>query len=248
MTFSFTGLAWLFVSSAMGFFAYRTFKYWQKTRDNISKIFFYSSVFFILFTTPMSIIGLLFADSSQMIVKLMFVTPLIQGFGSFFALCVVIHRIFSEATRKLVFLTVFSFLIFLFLGGFASYLAVTTAQIRPFVDNFWSINWGVPPDVNILLPVSRLSSFLIGLVPLTIMLITEYIRAEDVYIKTRLRGFIFFYSLVIIMIFLEFVFFKLKSGPMLRDVIVITASIFFFISILQSPKSSSCPAKEIKQS
>lgn len=244
MVFSFTGLAWFFASFVIGFFTYRTFRYWRKTGNNISKLFLYSFLFFFLFVFAFAIIGLFFADNSRAIVILSKIAPILQGFGSFFALSVVIYQMFSQTPSTRTFLIIFSFLIFLFLGSFAVYLSATTTPLSPFLDNFRIINWGIPAKVNILVPMLRLFLFLIGLVPLLIMLIMQYSKIKDIYSKIRMRGFIFFYLLVIILIILEFVFFRLKNGPLLRDSILMLASAIFLASILQTPKPSLPPIKE----
>ena len=95
MSFSYTGLAFLLGSFAVGLLSYRFFRYWQREKTIISRLFLYMAGVFTLFMLITAVSGLFFAQNTT-ILKL---TVIFAAFIQAFAFAVIAVASFSAWER-----------------------------------------------------------------------------------------------------------------------------------------------------
>jgi len=220
MTFSFTGLAYLFLFVTITQLAFRYFQYLQKEKTKTAQLFFYLAIPFVLFTFFKAISGLFLAGNADILRLSVIIGPFLQGLSCAIALYLAIFildlsRIFSWV----------GFIFLFILGAISSYLLFAEIPINPFLE-YNSINWGIEftNTYNLL----RFWTIFLGFVPLGIVFFREYKKSEDPYVKARAKGFSYLAILIVAIGFFDFAFSMIfKGGPIARDILFIVFSIIF---------------------
>jgi len=238
MNFSITGLAYLFLSFAVGLIIYRVFQYWRKEKDTISKLWLCISFIFWLFAFINAIGGLFFAlDLTFLKFRVnfgVFLQALAFSIMSYFS----VHVKFSlKISPWLGFIPVFV------LGMISTYLTIIT-PFNPFLEPSGAINWGVASGSNFAMNL-RIFLFLIAFIPAILILLEQFQKAQDAYTKRKTLGFIILFLFVIIGAAFDFIFINiLNVDPIWRDMVFIFASIITCIAFAPSQKEE--PVKKIK--
>jgi hypothetical protein len=230
MNYSITGFSYLTLSLALSYFIYRTFQYWKKEKDTISKLILYIALIFSLFAIIQAIGGLFFATN---------LTFLRFGFNSGVFLQAVAFALMSYLSVHIKLSPKISpwwgFVPVFILGMIATYLNILNPP-TPFLEPSRAINWNMSA-VPTLGDVLRLFLFFVAFLPAIFIFLEQFKLARDVYTKRKAAGFILIFLFGIISASFDFIFINaLKIGAFWRDIALILASITFFIILALSQR------------
>lgn len=233
MNYSFTGFAYLILSFTVGFLIYRFFQYWRREKDIISKLWLYIFSTFWLFVFIHTIGGLFFATNLTFLRFGLNFGTFLQAFAfSLMSYLSVYVKFSPRISPWLGFIPVF------ILGMISTYLTII-APSNPFLEPSGAINWGSPAVPNFG-GIIRISLFLIAFIPAIFILWEQLKKAQDVYTKRRILGFIILFFIVIIGASFDFIFINIfKLGAIWRDIAFIFASIVILITIVPGHKEES---------
>jgi len=210
MIISSTGIAYLFAFLATSFLSYRFFRYWQKSKDSASKLFFFFILPWVLFFFIKAVAGIFFVENSQILIASIHVGPFLQGLSCAVALYIVTLRKFPRISPWIGFSIVFG------LGLAATYLTF---------------------NLSLLL---RATIILIGIFPLAIVIFQDYRTFQEPRAKTRAFGFFIILLSMTGFGVSDFIFAfanYLKPTPLFRDVGLGIIAIAIFIVVLKTQKN-----------
>jgi hypothetical protein len=230
MGYSFTGIAYSILSLTIGLLTYRTFNYWKKEKDRVSKIWFYASFSLLLFAILKTIVGLFFAKDPVIL-------EMSIDAGSFF------QAISYSALVYFVFYVKFYPRISPWWGAFpalllgiASTISSINTKFIPFLEPSGSINWGVPSPFSLSV-ILRVILFFITFIPAIIVLSEQFKKSENVRARRKALGFMLvFFSSIIIGLFDFFLINLLKLDAIWRDIGFVVLSVVVIIILLSTWK------------
>jgi len=235
MYFSITGFSYLFLSFALGYFNYRTFKYWQKEKTIVSKLWFFISLLAFLFAFFRAIAGLFFFDNPSILKTSIIINSIIQ----ILALSVISYFNFyiKFSSRLLPWLGFCS----VFILGLISTFLIIFIPFSPFLEPSGSINWGLSSSSFIVLLTFALKYFLflIVFIPLIIINYQQFKNASDVFLKRRALTFIIFGVFIIVISMLDFfVISVFKTNSIWRDLAIVIATFFLLIALFSNKEKN----------
>ncbi len=231
MIISSTGIAYLFAFLATSFLSYRFFRYWQKSKDSASKLFFFFILPWVLFFFIKAVAGIFFVENSQILIASIHVGPFLQGLSCAVALYIVTLRKFPRISPWIGFSIVFG------LGLAATYLTFNLS-FSPILGQGGAISWGLPSSFVYLL--LRATIILIGIFPLAIVIFQDYRTFQEPRAKTRAFGFFIILLSMTGFGVSDFIFAfanYLKPTPLFRDVGLGIIAIAIFIVVLKTQKN-----------
>jgi hypothetical protein len=236
MTFSLTGIAYLILSLAIGFLAYRFFQYWQQKKDTVSRLFFYFILSLLVFTLYKTVACLFFVDNQEVLISSTVVAVFMEGLAASIVTYLVTHLLkLSRLISSIGFFIVFIY------GIYATWLTAIKPY-SPYIESTGSINWGfLDAEIDSYFFI-RLSLLLIAFIPLVIILIQQYKKSSDRNTKDRAIGLGFALIVGVIIGFLDFFVLEiLKFSAISRDIIMSILGAFLFVVIYftQKPPSDS---------
>jgi hypothetical protein len=229
MSYSLTGLAYLFGFAALSLLAYRFLQHFLQERNPVSKFFFLFTAFLSLFMLCTALGGLFFAKNTLALKIVVVLAAFIQSF------------IFADLAYLL------SFLKFpkaspwwaagtVFLIGFLATILSATIPFAPYLDSTGSIFWNIPAEISLI----RTFLFLITFLPLIFVLAQQFSRSEDKIAKTRALGIILALGFGVITAFSDFILNGvLDLGAISSDIAMITLSVILFIVGIFTQKARS---------
>ena len=234
MSFSYTGLAFLLGSFAVGLLSYRFFQYWRKEKTVVSKIFFYFAATFALFMIITAVGALFFAESTQVLRWVVILAALIQSFGFAFIVYLIFYLKFPRISPW------WGSIIILILGLITAYLTATT-PFSPYLEPSGGINWDIQHSQP-LIDIFMLFLFVITFLPLIIIFIQQFKTSADAKVKARAFGLGLVMVFGILTSLLDFLLETvLKLGATSSDIAMSVLSVVVIILIIFSQKP---PQKE----
>jgi len=232
MSFSFTGLAYLFSFFGLGLLSYRFFQYWKREKTTLSKLFLYFISIFEFFIFITAIAGLFFAKNIQ-ILKVVVVSDIfLQGLASAIVGYLIIYLKFPKVSPWLGFWIIF-------LLGLATTVLTIIIPFEPSFDPSGAIDWDVGKFPTSIL---RTIIFLITFLPLVVIMFQQFITSKDFYIKTKALGLGLICLFGLIMGFLDFFLEKiLKLGAISSDIAMGFLSVIVLILVFRTQKPPPSP-------
>lgn len=229
MDYSFTGIAYFFLFCSVLYLISRFYKYWEKSRDTLSKLFLYFISIINLFFFLKMIVCLFFVNNPEILEKSIVAGALIQAF----AMATIIYAIFYLKIPSLSPWIGFSFVLFL---GTVSAFLTSLIDFNPYLSASGSIDWGIPSE-SLFFATSalRIFLFLITFLPLLIIFIQQFLKSEDAYVRTKTFGMIAALVFAFVISSLDFFLIGIfKLDPLWRDVNSVILSVILIISLLAS--------------
>lgn len=235
MAYSTTGIAYLTLLFAVGYLIYRFFQYWEKEKDPVSKQSLCFVSLFGLFILSNTIAGLFFADNLLFLVGALKINVFIQTLALAAMAYHIIYIRFPKISPWLGFIPI------LILGLITTALTVFL-QHNPLLEPSGAINWGFPSGpLAVAASLLRLSLFLATFIPLTIILLLQFKKSEDLFLKRKALGLSLALLFIIIGASFDFLLINIfHLDPIWRDMVFIVCSVVFLTTlILTLPRSSS---------
>ncbi len=227
MTFSFTGLSYLFLFFTLGVLIYRFFQYWRREKIVLSKLFICFASTFALFALITAIAGLFFAKNSQILKGVVVGDVFLQGLVCAIIGYMIIYIKFPKISPWFGFWAVF-------LLGLTTTILTILIPFEPSFDPSGAINWDVEKFPTYIL---RSILFLITFLPLAIIHFQQFIASEDFYVKTKALGLALIFLLVLVIGSLDFFLENiLKLGAISSDIGLLILSLILLIVILLTQK------------
>jgi len=227
---SITGFAYLILSVTLLFFIYRLFQYWKREKDVISKLWLYSIVLFLLFTLIKAIGGLFFTDNLVFLRETVYL-------GTFLHALILASMAYFVFYVKLPQISPWFGSIPIFVLGLIVTILTLNIRFNPFIGPSGAINWGIPASL-FLTDVLRVFLYIIVFIPTIIILLQQFKHSESIYAKRKTMGLIIFFSLLVVVGLIDFLFTPIfKLDPIWRDIGFIFSSIILFISLVLTQKS-----------
>ena len=136
MTFSYTGLAYLFTTFALFPLTHRFFQYWKKDKTLLGKLSFYYAALFTLFIIITAIGGLFFAQNTLVLKGVVISAAFLQGLACAVIAYLVFYLKLPQISPWIGFGTVF------LLGLVATVLTILI-PFYPTLEEGRTINWNV---------------------------------------------------------------------------------------------------------
>jgi len=233
MSFSYTGLAFLLGSFAVGLLSYRFFQYWQREKTIISRLFLYMAGVFTLFMLITAVSGLFFAQNTT-ILKL---TVIFAAFIQAFAFAVIGYIIFYLKFPRV---SPWLGVIPIFLLGLVSTVLTIILPFNPYLEPSGGINWDNQPVADTI----RFFLFLISFLPLSFIMVQQSRISKDPAVKRRAIGISILLLFGIVTGLLDFFLENmLKLGALGSDVGMAVISVVIFVTVFFTQKP---PKKEQK--
>lgn len=234
MVLPLTGIAYLILSSAVGFLTFRFFQYWRQKKDITSRQLFYFIFFLFLFSFYKAVAGLFFANNPQVLNSSMVFAVFAEGCAAAVVSYLLFHSLkFSKNVSRLAFGAIFVFTL-----GLSWYTNNIVRQ--PFVESAGSVNWGIPEQEFFYLFL-RFLLLSAALVPLAFIVIKQYVKTDDQVIKSRAIGLGLAIIVGIAVGFIDFLMVNVlkMSNAFNRDIAISILGIILFIVSYLTQKSPS---------
>jgi hypothetical protein len=227
MTYSITALAYLSLLVSISYFSFRLFSYWQKEKNIVSKLWFIFTFIFCFFPLVKLIGVLFFAQSPVALERTIDIGGFIQALALAVAAYLVVFVRFPNISPWYGFSSVF-------LLGIISAVFTVLVKFQPFIEPSGAINWGYSNDFYMMaVSVSRTVMYLITFLPLIIISLQQFRKAQDFYAKRKALGIALTLCFLVFVAFVDFFVGRIfaKEGPFLRDLGYIIASAVLIITL-----------------
>jgi hypothetical protein len=242
MNHSITGFAYLINFFALLYFDYLLLRYWMKERTLLSKLWFFSILFFVLFMLIKAVAGLFFANNLFILKQTVYVGAFLQAFS----LATMAYLVAYLSGKKN--FSMISFVFALSLGIIGSVLTIF-APLNPSLDQRFSINWGLGSNTTALwVAFIRIFLFIIIFVPMMWINFRQFLISQDADAKRRSLGLGLSFILLAITAFMDFILITiLKMEPFFRDITYIAAGVILLLTFLINQKQSDNNDKKDEQ-
>ena len=229
MSFSLTGLSFLFGAVSIGMLVFRFFQYWREEKNTTSKLFFWFTAMFPIFMLLVAVGSLFFADNAQILKLTVVLATLFQGIACSIIGYMIIYIKFPSVSPWWGAIPIF------LLGMFATFSSIFLSY-SPRLEPDGGINWDIPLSLGI----TRSILFLITFLPLILILIQQIRGSSDAFVRTKAFGLSIVLIFGIIMGFLDFFLETVLGLSAISSAIVLiflSIIVFFIIFITQkAPK------------
>lgn len=229
MFFTVTGVSYLIFSIVLGLFTFRIFRYWREGKDVVSKLFFFSSLFFLLFSF-LTVARLIFFNNHFLLEIFVYASTFLQVIAfSLFA-----YFIFYIKYPKI---SPWFGAVPIFILGLVATFLNKAANFNPYLDDMGAVNWGLSQP---LYPSLFLRAFLmfITFIPIIFIFLQQFKESTDSRVRNKLFAFIVFLIIGLIFGGLDFIVITIfKIGAIWRDIVlIILIIVLFFMFFLTGGK------------
>jgi hypothetical protein len=235
-TGSLTGVAYIFLSFAMGFLALRFYQYQKQRKDTVSKCFFYFALSFFAFALVKAITGLFFANGLNVLMISSFFSSFLEGLAAAIVAYLIIKIKFPKVSPWLGFWIIF------LLGITTLIMNIIVRPSVPHIDQSGAISWSLTQGIiPIIYYILRMAIILVSFVPLIFILIQQASSTANREAKYRAIGLAIVAFLGIIIGLIDFVFVKVFGvNAISRDITmgILSILLFFVVFFTQKPPSA----------
>ncbi len=187
MTFSFTGINYLFSFILTSLLAYRFFRAWKKEKTILTRTFFYFGFALSLFFLMTTIGSLFFTKSSTGLKATVLATAFFQGLAAAFMAYLFFHIKFPNISGWYGFGAVFAL-------GISAVILSAILPFNPHLEPTKFISW----DVNPLAGLFRYLVFVIGLLPMCLVFLSRRFPDPSVRFRSFGLGLLLLITLLIV--------------------------------------------------
>lgn len=234
MFFSSTGIAYLILSFSLGFLTVRFFQYWKDKRDITSKIFFFFTFCFTVFSLVRMFTSLFFLDNIGVLLSSIYFVAFLQGLAASFVAYLIFYLKFPKTSPWIGFFSIFVLtLIIVFLSFYMPYEVI--------IGEFGTIYWGFSSSsyFSNFYSLLRMIIILITFAPLSIIMFQQTIKSKDFSVRKKAIGLNTALIAGMVIGFIDFIMVNVLNFNILyRDIIVsfLGVILLFFTIFIQNIK------------